>query len=140
MKMADSENAAGDKPTEKGQAWWEYVTHTPPPATQTPTLIAGANNFVFSEIWSRPGLDHRARRFISLTCTAIAGVGVPIRSHIYSALKSGDISLDEMREFALHLAVYAGWPKAAELDGVISEQWDKVRAEGGPEKLERPTL
>jgi 4-carboxymuconolactone decarboxylase len=140
MTMADIEIPAGDEPTAKGLAWWAYVTRKPPPAMQTPVLTVGTSNFVCSEVWSRPGLDHRARRFISLTCTAIAGVGVPIRSHIYSALKSGDISLEEMREFALHLAVYAGWPKAAELDGVISEQWEKVQSEGGPEKLERPRL
>jgi 4-carboxymuconolactone decarboxylase len=137
--MAHDESILGDTPTARGRAWWEYVTHGPAPARLTP-VTAGSSNFVFGEVWSRPGLDQRARRFISLSCVAIAGAAVPIRSLIYSSLKSGDISLEEMREFALHLAVYAGWPKAAELDGVITAQWERVQAEGGPERLDPPKI
>jgi 4-carboxymuconolactone decarboxylase len=35
-----------------------------------------------------------------------------METHIGAALRSGDISVEEMREFVVHFAVYAGHPKA----------------------------
>jgi len=53
----------------------------------------------------------------------------PIRSHVYAALKSGDVSFGEMDEVALHFAAYYGWPKASFLNEAIAEQKQRVRAE-----------
>jgi 4-carboxymuconolactone decarboxylase len=47
-------------------------------------------------------------------------------SHVYAALKSRDLSFDEMDELALHFAAYCGWPKAAHLDQAIGEQKQRV--------------
>ncbi len=79
------------------------------PRRSTPSLI----DFVFAEIWSRPGLSRRDRRFVTLACVAAADAEAPLRDHVYAALNSGDISITEMRETVLHFAVYAGWPKAS---------------------------
>ena len=46
---------------------------------------------------------------------------IPIRAHVRAAIASGDITVDEMREFALHLAGYAGWPIASIVDSTITE-------------------
>jgi 4-carboxymuconolactone decarboxylase len=66
----------------------------------------------------------------------VAAVGlddtiIPIRSHVYSALKSGDVTLEEMGELVLHFAVYSGWPKASLLNQVTTESWARIEAEGG---------
>ena len=68
-------------------------------------------SFVFGEMWLRPGLS------------------IPIMSHVDAALKSRDISFDEMDEVALHFAAYYGWPKAYHLSHVIGEQKERVLAE-----------
>jgi 4-carboxymuconolactone decarboxylase len=47
-------------------------------------------------------------------------------SHVYAALKSGDVSFPEMDELALHFAAYYGWPKACHLNQVIDEQKHRV--------------
>lgn len=52
----------------------------------------------------------------------------PILSHVYAALKSREVSFDEMDELALHFAAYYGWAKAVNLSQVIEEQ--KVRVTG----------
>nr|WP_218617446.1 carboxymuconolactone decarboxylase family protein [Cryptosporangium aurantiacum] len=99
------------------------------PARDNPYQGAGILNFVFGEMWVRPGLDMKARRLITVACVAFQDAPIPIDSHVYAALKSGDVSFDEMDELALHFAVYSGWPKASHLNGVIAAQQARVRAE-----------
>src|ERR1700738_2997210 len=102
------------------QTFRDVMTTEPPPA-QTPVEIA-CRDFVFGEVWPRPGLSRRDRRWVTLTCVAAADAPQPIDDHVYAALNSGDISFEEMLEFILQLAVYCGWPKAAHCEGVIHRQ------------------
>jgi 4-carboxymuconolactone decarboxylase len=44
---------------------------------------------------------------------------VALEIHVRSAIKSGDISADEMMEFAVHFAHYGGWPLSSTLYGTI---------------------
>jgi 4-carboxymuconolactone decarboxylase len=89
----------------------------------------GVTDFVFSEVWTRPGLSRRDRRWITLTCVGVAGPGRHMDAHVYAALKSGDITLDEMREFVLQLAVYSGFPNGSRFNSVINEQWARIQRE-----------
>ncbi len=91
------------------------------------------HDFVFGQIWARPGLSRRDRRWITLTSVGAADATQPIDDHVYAALNSGDISIDEMLEFVLHFAVYNGWPKASHLEGVIRKQWASLQQERGEE-------
>jgi 4-carboxymuconolactone decarboxylase len=36
-----------------------------------------------------------------------------MEAHLGAALRSGDISMEELREFVIHFAVYAGHPQAS---------------------------
>ncbi|MGE2731307.1 carboxymuconolactone decarboxylase family protein [Mycolicibacterium vaccae] len=94
---------------------------------------AGILNFVFGEMWLRPGLGMRERRLLTVTCVAFQDAPYPIVSHVYAALKSRDLSFDEIDELALHFAAYYGWPKAAHLSRVISEQKVRVAQEWASE-------
>lgn len=101
-----------------------------PPEAPTP-FIDAQRNFLFGQIWSRPGLSRRNRRWVTLTCVGAADSLQPIEDHVSAALRSGDMSIDEMLEFVLHFAVYNGWPKASHLEGVIRRQWAMMEiAEG----------
>ncbi|MGX7681190.1 carboxymuconolactone decarboxylase family protein [Jatrophihabitans sp. DSM 45814] len=66
---------------------------------------------------------------ITLACVALADTEGPVRSHVYSAMKSRDISYEEMKEVCLHSAAYYGWPKGSFLAQVIDEQWARIQAE-----------
>lgn len=106
------------------------------PQRDNPYQGAGILNFVFGEMWLRPGLGMRARRLITLACVAFQDAPLPILSHVYAALKSRDLAFAEIDELALHFAAYCGWPKAAQLCQVIGEQKQRVLAEwsaGGPQ-------
>jgi 4-carboxymuconolactone decarboxylase len=102
-----------------------------PPEDGSPTSTSGLIDFVFGEIWSRPVLSRRDRRFVTLACVGAAGAEQPLLDHVYAALNSGDISITEMREAVLHFAVYAGWPKASRFNMAVDEQWERIHRERG---------
>ena len=96
---------------------------------------AGILNFVFGEMWLRPGLGMKERRLITVACVAFQDAPYPILSHVYAALKSRDVSFDEMDELALHFAAYYGWAKASHLNDVIGEQKHACSTSGGPKRM-----
>ena len=74
---------------------------------------------VFGDVWSRPGLTRKERRLIALTTVAMSGSQTGMKVHFTAALKSGDITPEEMMEFLVQFAHYAGWPLTAEVHGVV---------------------
>lgn len=110
---------------------WASVMTFPPPQPDTPYTSAGILNFVFSEMWDRPGLDRKGRRIVTMASVGMCDSPMPIVSHVYASMNSGQISLEEMQEFVLQFAVYAGWPKASHMQGVTGKV-AKCLAEGRP--------
>ena len=96
----------------------------PPP--QTAYFEGGIINFVFGEMWNRPGLDQRARRWLTLVGVGNSSSRTPIRSHVWSAMASGNASREEMFEFVLQYAIHAGWPRASVMQGAVLEQAPRV--------------
>lgn len=96
-----------------------------PPASP---YLEAIRNFVFGEMWCRPGLDQRARRWITLVGVCESCADVPIRSHIHAAMASGNCQPDEMQEFVLQYGTHAGWPKASVIQGVVFEMSRKIAA------------
>jgi len=120
------------------QTFREVMAEEPaPPATP---FEKATRDFVFGEVWSRPGLHRRDRRWVTLTCVAAADAPQPIEDHVRAALSTGDIGLEAMLEFVLHFAVYCGWPKASHLEGVIARQWAQVQRGRGREPEPWPEL
>ena len=66
----------------------------------------------WDDIWNRPGLSHKVRRMLVLAiCTAL-GRWEEFSLHCGAALRSGDLSPDDVKEVLLQCAVYAGVPAA----------------------------
>ena len=119
--MADEQNeevkrALAEARTETGRRRYREVMVSDAPPPITPYLSHGVVDSVFGELWDRPGLSRRERRFITLACVACAAVDEPVNQHVYAALASGDISREEFQEVVLHFAYYAGWPRASALE------------------------
>jgi 4-carboxymuconolactone decarboxylase len=74
---------------------------------------------VFGRIWTRPGLSRRERRLVSLTAAATAGHTDPLSIHLSAAISSGDLSADDLHEWVVQLAHYAGWPAGATAYGAL---------------------
>ena len=116
----------------------QVMTVAPPPAA-TPLELA-TRDWLFGQVWPRLGLSRRDRRLVTLTCVAAADAPRPIEEHVYAALNSGDLDLEAMLEFVLHLAVYCGWPKASHAELHIRQQWARLREERGEEPTAWPLL
>jgi 4-carboxymuconolactone decarboxylase len=82
-------------------------------------------------MWTRSGLDQRARRWITLVGVANSAARTPIRSHVYGAMASGDANKEEMLEFVLQYALHSGWPMASVVQAAVNEQAPRV-AQGLP--------
>jgi 4-carboxymuconolactone decarboxylase len=105
---------------------YTYVNQSEPPNVKGPVFDATLE-FVFGTVWNSKQLSWREKRIISLACTAISGHQLPLEAHVRGALKSGDLSVDDIKAFALHLAAYAGFPMGAAVELMLQ----KVLAEKG---------
>lgn len=125
---------------ERGLREFAEVMTVPPPDDTSPAIANGLIDFVFAEIWTRPNLSRRDRRFVTLACVAGADATAALEQHVYAALRSKDLTIAEMREAVLHFAVYAGWPKASQFNMIVDAQWERVTRERGEPLSPPPPL
>jgi 4-carboxymuconolactone decarboxylase len=95
------------------------VTGTPAPQPRT-LLQAAWRDYLFAEVWTRPGLDRRSRFMISMAGAAMSGgSSVPLENYIRGALILGEFTLIELREAALQVGVYGGFSRAVAFDEAL---------------------
>lgn len=74
--------------------------------------------FCFGDIYSRPGLDLRAREIATIAALTALGNATPqLKVHIEAGLNVG-LTREEITEVMIHMAVYAGFPAA--LNGLFA--------------------
>jgi len=74
--------------------------------------------FPFGDIYSRPGLDLRAREIATIAALTALGNATPqLKVHIEAGLNVG-LSREEITEVIIQMAVYAGFPAA--LNGLFA--------------------
>lgn len=81
---------------------------------------------LFGEIWTRPGLSLRDRRLLLIGMLAGQGLNDVLDIQIPAALQNGELSPAELREIAIFLTHYIGWPLGSKLsvqvDGLIAKE------------------
>jgi 4-carboxymuconolactone decarboxylase len=74
--------------------------------------------FPFGDIYSRPGLDLRAREIATIAALTAMGNAAPqLKVHIEAGLNVG-LTRNEITEIIMQMAVYAGFPAA--LNGLFA--------------------
>jgi len=119
-----------DERWQRGAEVFADVTGMPAPERGADYVADVVIEQVFAEIWTRPGLTRKERRWISITCACMTGAPVAMETHLGAALRTGDISIDELREFVVHFAVYAGHPKATAARAALDAAWAKAQGPG----------
>src|SRR6476661_5721700 len=109
---------------------YRTVMMTEPP-TRESTLDAAERDQLFDGVWARPGLSIRERRIVTIVCVSAAVDVEAMAAHVYAALASGDLTVEELNEFTLHFAVYCGWPRASQLEVTVRTQWHRLHDERG---------
>jgi 4-carboxymuconolactone decarboxylase len=82
-----------------------------------------ADDFVFGEVWSRPGLDFESRMLVAITSLATQGNGALLRNYAHGALQAG-VSARKIHEALVELVVYVGFPTATSM----LFEWQQVLA------------
>lgn len=104
----------------RGAALQAAATGRPAADPATP-LEESWRDFIYAEVWSRQGLDRRARYLVAISGAVFAGAeDALLDGYLRGALQGGELSLTELREAALHLAVYGGWSRGQALDRAAS--------------------
>ena len=89
---------------------------------------------LFAEVWDRPGLSVRDRRLLLLGMLAGQGLDDVAGIQTGAALRNGELSPDELREIAIFLIHYVGWP----LGTKFNAQVDRLTAKHGARQEDPP--
>lgn len=94
---------------------------------------------LFGDIWTRPGLSMRDKRLMTLSVVTALGLQDLAEVQVNAAMENEELSEDELKEMAVFLTHYVGFPLGSGLNGVVGRVAAKRRkaAEkgGGVDKL-----
>jgi 3-oxoadipate enol-lactonase/4-carboxymuconolactone decarboxylase len=85
-------------------------------------------SYAWGTIWTRPGLDHRTRRLLTLAMMASLGRWEEFRLHVQAALKHG-LEPCDLKEVLLQVAIYAGVPAANTGFYIVNEEMKSLTAQ-----------
>jgi alkylhydroperoxidase/carboxymuconolactone decarboxylase family protein YurZ len=68
--------------------------------------------YAWDDIWNRPGMDHPTRRKLVISMLVALGHWEEFKLHTGAALRTGDLSEDDIREILMTAAIYCGVPAA----------------------------
>src|ERR1039457_2991484 len=77
-----------------------------------PEFAKLTKDFLFGDIWERPGLSQRDKSLITVTCLVALNRIEQVDFHLKKAFENG-LTKEELIAAITHIAFYAGWPAAA---------------------------
>jgi 4-carboxymuconolactone decarboxylase len=88
---------------------------------------------LFGRIWTRPGLSMRDRRMMLIAVLTTLNQEELLEVQVNAVLQNEELTREELREMAIFLTHYVGFPLGSKLDGVIKRvtaKRKKAAAEG----------
>lgn len=82
-----------------------------------PKLASLTDDVLFGDVWAREELSPRDRSLVTVSALVAGGNTEQLRSHLQRARDNG-LTEAELKEAIIHLAFYAGWPRAMSAMGV----------------------
>ncbi|HAM27652.1 MAG TPA: 4-carboxymuconolactone decarboxylase [Microbacteriaceae bacterium] len=92
-----------------------------------PKLVALTDDVLFGDIWERPEISPRDRSLITVAGLIMGGNYEQLPGHLARA-KSNGLTESELKEVIIHMAFYAGWPKAMSALTVAKREFDEQLA------------
>ena len=90
-------------------------------------FFAPTADHLFGDIWSRPGLSMRDKRIMTLSVVTALGLPDLAEIQVNAALENAEMTSDELREMALFITHYVGFPLGSGFNGVIERVAAKRR-------------
>ena len=76
-----------------------------------PKLAELTDDVLFGDVWARPELSTRDRSLVTVAALIANGNTEQLSGHLSRARENG-LTESELAEVIIHLAFYAGWPRA----------------------------
>ena len=76
---------------------------------------------LFGTIWTRPGLSMRDKRLMTLAVVTALGEQGLAEVQVNAALANGELTEEELKEMAIFLTQYVGFPRGSGLNGVVGK-------------------
>jgi 4-carboxymuconolactone decarboxylase len=76
-----------------------------------PKLVSLTDDVLFGDVWERSELSKRDRSLITVAALVAGGNTEQLTGHLARARDNG-LTETELKEVIIHLAFYAGWPRA----------------------------
>lgn len=95
---------------------------------------------LFGSIWTRPGLSMRDKRIMTLTAVTAVGSRDLAEIQVNAALLNEELTEVELKEMAVFLTHYLGFPLGSALNGAVDtvvRRRKKAAAQGGDEDKKR---
>lgn len=122
----------GDR-RQRGRAAMEEVYGFSVDPDQVPgDYVAMTVDHLFGEVWTRPGLSVRDRRLVTIGVLAALGQAPLVEIQFQSALATGELDEDQVRELVVHLAHYVGWPLSTSVNEVAERVIARRRRDEQP--------
>ncbi len=77
---------------------------------------------LFATVWDRDGLSLRDRRLLLLGILMGGGHADVAELQVDAALRVGDLTAEELREIAIFVTHYVGWPGGSKLHTAIEKR------------------
>ena len=89
-----------------------------------PKLAQLTDDVLFGDVWERVELSPRDRSLVTVAALIVGGNTEQLTGHLNRAKQNG-LSETELAEVIIHLAFYAGWPRAMSAVKVAREVFKK---------------
>ena len=93
---------------------------------------------LFGDIWTREGLTVRERRLMLFGAIAALGETSVLPVQLDAALANDEFTPDQLREIALFLTHYVGWPRGAAFNNLVEARIGKHKGKGTEQRMPLP--
>jgi 4-carboxymuconolactone decarboxylase len=76
---------------------------------------------LFADIWSRPGLSMRDKRIMTLSVVTALGLPDLAEIQVSAALHNQEMTAEELREMAIFITHYVGFPLGSTFNSVVEK-------------------
>jgi 4-carboxymuconolactone decarboxylase len=93
----------------------------------SPFLAELSRDVYLTRVWTRTDrLDMRSRRLLTIAALTATNAAEELAMHVEGALRSGDLTADELGEAAASLAFHLGWPRARLLAKLVGDTVERL--------------
>lgn len=88
-----------------------------------PKLVSLTDDVLFGDVWERPELSRRDRSLVTVAAL-IANGNTEVLPGQFARARENGLTETELKEVIIHLAFYAGWPRAFAAIAVARQVFD----------------